>query len=251
MALEQLQNTLGGGVDNVFLALPRLINLARSVKLDRATYEKKIDFYYDQGYVDNPSSFFTFPESKTSYDIIDSRPWREGRKELIAYPSAYMPRNPLVRDQYASWKRNSTGYLVRWTHGDRGRKTVLCLHGYMLGEPAQAEGMFRIPGLFNQGLDVALFITPFHWKRGHRSARLRGVFLQPEDAVMTWERFGQTMYDLRATMDILRDLGANDVGIYRRQPGRIQWCPLFGPERRPRLRRTDGARRRFLPAPGP
>jgi len=210
---ETIQNIAGGAVDDLFLALPRIINRFRPVAADRSRYEKEIDYYYEHGYVDDPLRFFSFPETVPAWKVVESRPLREGRREIISFQSGYVPRNPLIRERFESWERNKTGYIVRWTHGDTGRKTVLCLHGYMLGEPVQAEGMFRIHGLFSTGLDVALFITPFHWKRGHKSLSQRAIFLEPENAAMTWERFGQTMFDLHASFQILRKAGAADIGI--------------------------------------
>ncbi len=210
---EKWQNRLGGAVDELFLALPKVRNRLKPVWMDRARYEREIDYYYENGYVADPETFFSFPESAPSFEVAESRPWQEGRREVVAWESAYMPRNPLLRERYNAWERNRTACLVRWTHGDGGRKTVLCLHGYMLGEPSQAERMFHIRRLFSLGLDVALFVTPFHWKRGYRSLSLRGIFLQPEDVAMTWERFGQTMHDLYGAFLILKGSGAGQIGI--------------------------------------
>jgi len=83
----------------------------------------------------------------------------------------------------------------------------------MLGDPDQAHRMFKIRKLYQMGLDVALFITPFHWKRAPNSLALRGMFLQPEDVVMTCECFGQAMYDLYHSLLLLNKMGAGEVGI--------------------------------------
>ncbi|MBI5062021.1 MAG: alpha/beta hydrolase family protein [Desulfatitalea sp.] len=101
----------------------------------------------------------------------------------------------------------------RWHHNQPGRPTVLCLHGFMLGEPKQAERMFRVRQLFELGLDVALFVTPFHWRRAPKGWRSRGMFLQPKDVCMTAEAIGHTMYDLYAAFQILECLGAGRIGL--------------------------------------
>ncbi len=211
---EKILNNIGSSVDNIFLTLPKILNPIRPIRdVNRATYEKELDYYFENGYIDDPESFFTFPDKMPVYSIIDKRRFKDGMCQVISYSSHYEPRNSLIRERFHSFEANRTGYIVRWTHGDKGRKTVLCLHGFMLGDPKQAEKMFKVRKLYEMGLDVALFITPFHWKRAPESKALKGMFLQPEDAAMTCECFGQAMYDLYSTCMILRDMEAADIGI--------------------------------------
>ncbi len=205
---------LGGFIDDLFLSIPRFLKSFKPKRdIDRSTYEKQIDFIFDNGYANNPESFFTFPEKLSKYIIIQETPYSSGTCQVISFPSDYETRNPLIRDNYESYEANKNGYLVRWTHGDKGRKTVLCLHGFMLGEPAQAERMFNIRKLFDLGLDVALHITPFHWRRAPKPKADRGIFLQPDNVVMTCECFGQAIYDLHNSLLILEDMGASEIGL--------------------------------------
>jgi hypothetical protein len=208
-----LDNT-GSIVDSVFLAVPRFLKSFKPRrKIDRDTYSKQIDFYFENGYVDDPVSFFTFPSQTPPYTIVHERDFMGGKRQLISFPSGYIPRNPMIRESFQPFTANRTGYLVRWTHGKPNAKTILCLHGYMLGDPRQAERMFKVRTLFSKGVDVALFITPFHWKRAPRSKALRGIFLQPDDVVMTCECLGQAQYDLHSTVRILRAMGSRAVGL--------------------------------------
>ncbi len=207
-------NYIGARVDSLFLMMPKLLAPFRPKRaIDADTYEQQINFYYDRGFVEAPETFFTFPETAPAYEKIHEAGYGDGKYQVYQFSSGYIPQNPMIRDEYLGFAENRSGYLVRWTHGDAGRKTVLCLHGYMLGEPKQAEKMFKVDRLYQKGLDVALFITPFHWKRAPQAKSLRGIFLQPDDVVMTCECFGQAMYDLSATMQILAALGAGSVGI--------------------------------------
>ena len=63
------------------------------------------------------------------------------------------------------------------------------------------------------GLDVALCIHPFHWKRisGPRSARR--VYLTLGDAAFTNECIAHSIYDLDNSFFILRESGATDIGM--------------------------------------
>lgn len=211
---DRFLDSMGSFVDRIFLAVPRILDPLKPVrKITREEYESQIDYYFTKGYVDNPASFFTFARKPPSHTIIERKPYRSGEYQVITYESGYTAKNPLIREHYQSFVNNRTGYLVRWTHGDKPRKTVLCHHGYMLGEPQQAHSMFRIDTLFTRGLDVALFIAPFHWRRGTGSLGQRGLYLQPDDAVMTCECAGQAMHDLHAAFLVLKELGSTGTGL--------------------------------------
>jgi predicted alpha/beta hydrolase family esterase len=204
----------GSLVDSMFLSAPKLAAPFRPMRrIRREEYERQVDFYIDSGYADRPESFFTFPTATPSWSIIESRPYRGGESQLIRYESGYVAKNPLLREKFYSYERNRFGYIVRWTHGDRKRKTVLCHHGYMLGEPRQARKMFRVGRLFSEGLDVALFIAPFHWKRSTGSLMQRGMYLQPDNVTMTCECVGQNMHDLYGAFLILGEMGAPEIGL--------------------------------------
>jgi pimeloyl-ACP methyl ester carboxylesterase len=211
---DQTFDRIGGFVDSLFLGVPRILKPFKPPRnIDRDTYARQAAFYIDEGYADNPASFFDLPETLPDYQVVEEQPYQDGRCQIITWENGYTPRNPLIRNGYLRFDANRTAYLVRWTHGDRNRKTILCLHGYMLGEPRQARRMFKIRRLFNMGLDVCLFIAPFHWRRAPKNPALRGIFLQPDDVAMTCECIGQTMHDLRQAFSILNDLGAEKIGI--------------------------------------
>jgi pimeloyl-ACP methyl ester carboxylesterase len=205
---------IGSSVDELFLAVPRILKYIKPKRnIDKATYEKQVDYYIDNGFVDNPTTFFSFPEKMPAYKVISQKPYKDGISQIISYPSNYKTRNPLIRDQFDSYTSNKTGYIIRWSHGDKNRKTVLCHHGFMLGDPGQARQMFKMRKLYSMGLDVALFIAPFHWRRTPGTKASRRLFLQPDNVVMTCECFGQSMWDLYSTFLILKDLGTDEIGL--------------------------------------
>lgn len=213
-ARKDIRDILGGMVDDLFLLLPRMIRpFVPLPGMDRDFYERQVDFYFDQGYVDSPADFFRLPEKIPDPQVISTAPFFDGRREIFAFSSDYEPVNPLVVDRFQAYCENRTAYLVKWSHGDEGRKTVVCLHGYMLGDPDQAERMFKVPALYQMGLDAALFVTPFHWRRAPESRMHRGIFLQPNDVAMTCESFGQAMHDLYRSILLLRSRGASEIGI--------------------------------------
>lgn len=207
-------DNIGSIIDEVFLSVPRVLNLFRHERaIKRDIYEEQINFYLTNGYVDEPAGFFSLPSDTPAYTVIEEQPYFEGKMQIVIYSSGYRTRNPHISNMFDDFTENRTGYLVRWTHGVRGNKTVLCLHGYLLGEPRQAQRMFNVDRLFSMGIDVALFITPFHWRRAPSSSLQRGIFLQPDDVVMTAECVGQSIYDLHSALKILSDLGSCRTGL--------------------------------------
>lgn len=211
---ERFLDSLGGCVDALFLLAPAIYHPLKPRRhISRETYEQQIDYYINNGYVEKPESFFTFPAKVPVHTVLERKPYHDGEYQLIGYQSGYKAVNPFIRERYDSYTANKTGYLVRWTHTDKPRKTVLCHHGYMLGEPLQAKRMFRIKKLFASGLDVALFVAPFHWKRQAGPLMQRGMYMQPDDVVMTCEAVGQNIYDLYSSFLILSGLGAPEIGL--------------------------------------
>jgi predicted alpha/beta hydrolase family esterase len=144
---------------------------------------------------------------------MEETAYRDGRRQLISFDSTYTVKNPLIADQYNAFTANRTGFLVRWIHPVPPRKTLVCLHGYMLGDPDQAQRMFNMDKLYAMGLDLALFITPFHWRRSAPGKIRRGIFLRTDHVGFTCEAMGQTMHDLNACISILMASGAGTIGL--------------------------------------
>ncbi len=211
---ESALNIIGSFVDEMFLVPGRIIAYFQAQRdVDWHEYAREVAFYHEQGYADKPDTFFVMPEQTPEYRIEKQTNYHHGFYQEISFNSSFEPRNPFVRQRYLRYPENKTGYLIRWTHGDKPRKTVLCLHGFMMGAPREAERMFKIHKLFSMGLDVALFIHPFHWKRiaGPRSARR--VYLTLGDTAFTNECVAHSVYDLNSCFLILNQLGIQDIGI--------------------------------------
>lgn len=205
---------MGSLVDQLFLTIPRILNPIKPArKIDIDGYLREMDFYFEMDMVNHPEKLFQFTDTTPKHEKVGDIPFMEGRRETYRFHSEFTPINPLVRPRYHAHTANHHAWFIRWTHGDTPRKTVICLHGYMLGEPNQAERMFSVRKLFKKGLDVVLFVAPFHWKRAPMGKLHRGIFLQPDDVVMTCEAISHTMTDLNATISILKDMGVPEPGL--------------------------------------
>jgi len=205
---------IGSIVDELFLAPGRLIATLQARRaVDWSSYARETAFYHEMGYVDEPATFFSRPEEQPAYRIESQAPYHGGAYQVISFPSGFAPRNPFIRRRYMRFSENRTGYLVRWMHKDRPRKTVLCVHGFMMGSPREAERMFKIRTLFDLGLDVALCVLPFHWRRIKGGRAARRIYLTLGDTAFTNECIAQSMFDLDNAFLILADQGVTDIGM--------------------------------------
>jgi hypothetical protein len=213
--IERAQHRVGKDFDDFLLHSARVLRVARAVPdgPDLSRIDALADYYLEKGYPDQPSRFFSLPRKPPQARVVEDRPFSDGRVRTYAFPSRYKVKNPDFSEEYLKAKENRTAYLVHWSHGDHGRNTILCCHGYSLGDPGQAERMFRVPRLYGLGLDVALFITPFHWKRASSLLqRFRPPFPFPHP-VLGLEGFGQAMHDLSSSFLLLREMGVPRIGL--------------------------------------
>ena len=172
-----------------------------------------LSFYLDRSYPADPSKFFSVPKKAPVAKAVGERAFSEGKSRLFVYPSGYRVRNPEFQETFQGFEENRSAYLLHWAHGDKGRKTIVCCHGWSLGDPGQAFRMFRISKLFQLGLDVALFITPFHWKRASSLAQRFSPSFPFRHPVLGLEGFGQAIYDLAGAFLFLRQQGASRIGL--------------------------------------
>lgn len=115
---------IGSFVDQLFLVPGRVFaRFEAKREVDWDAHAREVSFYLEQGYVKNPLNFFTISEKAPEFQIGKQTVYQEGFYQEISFESLYEPRNPFVRQRYLNYAENRTGYLIRWTHGDKPRKT--------------------------------------------------------------------------------------------------------------------------------
>ena len=217
--LEAAQHVIGSEFDELLLHSSNmyrvLINRGRTGDFEEKVEQLRswIAFYLSRSYPEQPARFFSFPRTPPKAEVAEERPFSDGTVRLLTFQSGYKVRNPDFKEYFHRFRENRTACLVHWSHGDRGRNTVLCCHGWSLGDPGQAERMFRINKLYHLGLDVALFITPFHWKRASTLAQRFSPPFPFRNPVLGLEGFGQAVYDLASSFLLLKQEGASRVGM--------------------------------------
>lgn len=98
-------------------------------------------------------------------DVRAVRTGREPGVYDLAWPSAFVPHCEEVRPTYDRSAANRIAACRLYLHPEP-RPIAVVLHGYMSGHYGFEERAWPLRGLYASGLDLALFVLPFHGLRG-------------------------------------------------------------------------------------
>lgn len=136
----------------------------------------------------------------TTVDVVDAR-WPSRIATFID--------DPRLTQSFAETRENHDAAARLFLGRGHGRPAVMLVHGYRSGQHAVEERMWPIRWLVSRGLDVALFVLPFH---GVRAAHLGEARFPASDPRFTNEAFRQAIDDLRSLRRFLLARGAPAVG---------------------------------------
>jgi pimeloyl-ACP methyl ester carboxylesterase len=171
------------------------------------------DAYCTPALIGDPDAYFRAPPDPATLAVRERlvRPlaWGGDCVEL-SWASAFEPFHESVRDAYLVHAENRTAHARLYGKG-WGRPAVILVHGYMAGQWSVEERVWPIRWMNKHGLDVALFLLPFH---GVRATREGGPTPFPgADPRFTNEGFRQAVADLRVLAGLLEARGAPAIGI--------------------------------------
>jgi pimeloyl-ACP methyl ester carboxylesterase len=189
---------------------------------------------YSDGTLGTPSPFFPEPEVPS----VRLAPVGDGPLGTqvvdLQWASDYAPYYPAARDFYLSTPENMTAH-ARWWVSDRGRPTIVLLHGWGGGNHWVTARAFVVPYWLRHGYDVAAFQLPFHGARAPDVGGVvrSGALFPSPNPLRTNEGFGHAIYDLRALSRFLRARGASAVGVMGMSLGGYTtalWASIAGPD---------------------
>jgi pimeloyl-ACP methyl ester carboxylesterase len=128
----------------------------------------------------------------------------------LRWDSAHDTLLPDISDRYHALADNRRAAARLWLHPEP-RPVVVLVHGYLGGHHRFEERAWPTSWLYRIGLDLALFVLPFHGLRG-RSHRGPPPF-PGSDPRMTIEGFRQALGDLRDLDGSLLARGHPAVGV--------------------------------------
>jgi len=188
---------------------------------------------YGEGTLGLPSRFFPEPPVPT----VDVAPVGDGPLGThivdLSWRSEYAPFHAAARDYYLSTTENLTAH-ARWWSSDRGRPTIVLLHGWGGGNHWVTARTFVVPYWLRHGYDVAAFVLPFHGARAPAGRQMisSGALFPSPNPLRTNEGFGHAIFDLRALAMFLRARGSSAVGVMGMSLGGYTtalWASVAGP----------------------
>jgi hypothetical protein len=165
-------------------------------------------FYADPRFVAEPDAFFRPPAAPRVQERTLLRR-RRGRVLKLTYETDFRPVFP-----EAGLPPPLPGTARWWRHDAPGHPVVLCVHGYAGGHPLLETLAFDAPRFYRAGMDVVLYVLPYHGTRMVPDARRSGDGFFGGDLVRTNEAFAQAIYELRALMRHVVAAGAGPVGAF-------------------------------------
>src|SRR3569623_1517603 len=187
---------------------------------------------YSDGTLGHPSPGFPEPAQPR----VELQPAGDGPLGTqvvdLTFPSDYVPFHPLARDPYLAVTENQTCH-ARWWTSDRGRPTIVMIHGWGGGNHWVTFRTFLVPYWLRHGWDVVAFQLPFHGNRAPGSGLAKSGALFPSpNPLRTNEGFAHAIYDLRALAMFLRARGSSAVGPMGMSLGGYTtalWASIAGP----------------------
>ena len=177
----------------------------------RARLARALEFYRDRRFIDEPNRFFARPSPlRTETRRLGSR--RDGEVVELTYSSEFVPVFPEARTDPV--RSNPQGIARWWRHRRPGHPAMLCIHGYAGGHLWLERLAFDASRFYRAGIDVVIYVLPYHGPRTPAGARRSGEPFFDMDLVRTNEAFAQAIYELRALVRYLRDAGTGPVGAF-------------------------------------
>jgi pimeloyl-ACP methyl ester carboxylesterase len=131
----------------------------------------------------------------------------------LSWVSEYQPftKNPELIQRFARYRENGVAAARLFSLG-ASRPVAVLVHGYMAGQFTIEQHVWPIEWLQRIGLDVALFVLPFHGVRANPERRGAPPF-PGADPRMSNEGFRQAIGDFHSFVGWLRQRGHRAVGV--------------------------------------
>lgn len=170
--------------------------------------------YNDPAILADPDRLLAPPPGRVQLRTVARRATAEGHASHYSFASPYRPLHPAYAATYAAYDRVGTVHVHAWEHRRPARASLLLAHGWAVGARRLHEIEFSIATLHRAlGLDVYLFVQPFHGPRRPSISRFNGQLHPSTDLVRTNEGFIQTCQDLRALIGALHERRGAPVGM--------------------------------------
>jgi pimeloyl-ACP methyl ester carboxylesterase len=131
----------------------------------------------------------------------------------MTWPSDFHTFLPEVHETYTATVENRTAHARLVTHQGEPRPVAILIHGYLGGVHRMERRIWPTAFLRRIGMDIALFVLPFHGPRAAAGRFGKAPPFPGADPRITNEGFRQAMGDLRDLVSWLLERGHPSVGV--------------------------------------
>jgi len=170
-------------------------------------------FYGDARFLRDAGAFFVAPAPLRA-EVRRLRTLRDGDLLDVGYRTDFEPVFPDARTDDVGTAARRPGIARWWRHRRPGHPAMLCIHGYAGGHLWLETLAFDARRFYRAGVDVLIYVLPYHGPRTPPGARRSGEPFFDIDLVRTNEAFAQAVYELRALLRWLRTSGTGPVGAF-------------------------------------
>lgn len=184
---------------------------AREHQEIREEVRSAIEFFEEQGWLDNPAAYHEVPPDLRE-PVLEQRRLGRIEYEHLTFESGYAPRpEEPGAARWTACVANRTAHAWILRRGSGAGPWLVCIHGYEMGRAGLDIRAFGAHELRERGLNVALPVLPLHGPR--RRGRFSGEgFLGPH-FVDTVHAEAQAMWDIRRILSWIRTLGGGPIGV--------------------------------------
>jgi pimeloyl-ACP methyl ester carboxylesterase len=179
----------------------------------RARLERAQDFYSDPRFIADPDAFFVPPRALRTATPIRILGLPDGDVVRLDYEADFRATFPEARADTID-RCNKRGVALWWRHAGRRHPTMLCVHGYGGGQTWLESLAFEAVSFYRAGVDVVIYVLPYHGARTPAGARHSGEPFFDMDLVRTNEAFARAIYELRGLARFFAAAGNGPVGAF-------------------------------------
>jgi pimeloyl-ACP methyl ester carboxylesterase len=179
----------------------------------RARLVRARAFYGDPLLVDEPARFYAVP-SPAGANVRRRALLPDGDLLDVRFTTGFTPAFPEARAGDVPTVDPTPAVARWWRHREPGHPAMICIHGYAGGHLWLETLAFDARRFYRAGVDVVIYVLPYHGPRTPRGAKRSGEPFFDVDLVRTNEAFAQAIYELRALLRWLRAEGTGPVGAF-------------------------------------
>jgi hypothetical protein len=146
----------------------------------------------------DPGAFFPDPRPPAELESRRRRELGAGRVEDLRFPSRYAPGRDIAARMLQRYPDNATAHARHLRHAEAGHPALIWVHGWGMGSYRLESRVLGARSLFDLGLDIYLYVQPYHAARMPPGVRFAGT-MHPSTAITrTNEAFLQTAWEIRS-----------------------------------------------------